>query len=299
MANITGYQKDYVRAYEELNKYTNVFALLILTETSYGEKEKLSEYKLDPKYKAEDYNERMNIYFKHMLSTFFKVDNAGDVYNTYRELFKVSYLDNTNDDTNDYKDETMLKLNKIYTFISSNSDKEYRGSELLRAIRKEVNGVDEEINDSYYDASFNELKQQSDMIRNESDLDTKMSYIPSFLTNLADMESHLFKAKLFYDDYRKSVTGLMNYLLLKARLPLIYIKPIELDNYYEYINLANESFDNSEIETFYKEKMCDSIESDLIVPMKNSMAHYIDVNNKQESGLLENKILTFKQNKYK
>ena len=161
-----------------------------------------------------------------------------------------------------------------------------------------LDNIHEDLNRNL-EKKYCELKEQSDMIRNESDLDTKMSYIPSFLTNLADMESHLFKAKLFYDDYRKSVTGLMNYLLLRARLPLIYIKPIELDNYYEYINLANESFDNSEIETFYKEKMCDSIESDLILPMKNSMAHYVDVNNKQESGLLENKILTFKQNKYK
>lgn len=299
MANIAGYQEDYVKAYEELSKTTNVFALLMLTETSYGEKEKLSEYKLDPKYKAEDYNKRIDIYFKHMLSTYFKVNSSYDIYETYRNLFKISYLDNTNDDTNDYKDETMIKLNKIYNFINANSYKEFTGSELLRAITKEINGSDNRINDSYYDASFKELKEQSDMIREESNLDIKMSYIPSFFTNLADMEAHLFKSKLFYDDYRKSVTGLMNYLLLRARLPLIYIKPIELDNYYEYINLANESFDNSEIETFYKEKMCDSIESNLIVPMKNSISHYIDVNNKIESGLFDNKILTLKQNKYK
>ena len=299
MANITGYQEDYVKAYEELSKTTNVFALLMLTETSYGEKEKLSEYKLDPKYKAEDYNKRIDTYFKHMLSTYFKVNSSYDIYETYRNLFKISYLDNTNDDTNDYRDETMIKLNKIYTFINANSYKEFTGSELLRAITKEINGSDNGINDSYYDTSFKELKEQSDMIREESNIDIKMSYIPSFLTNLADMEAHLFKNKLFYDDYRKSVTGLMNYLLLRAKLPLIYIKPIELDNYYEYINQSNVLFDNSEIETFYKEKMCDSIEKNLIVPMKNSISHYIDVNNKIESGLLENKILTLKQNKYK
>ena len=299
MANITGYQQDYVRAYEEMSKDTNVFALLMLTETSYGEKEKLSEYKLDPKYKAEDYNRRMDIYFKHMLSTFFKVDRAGDVYETYKDLFKIGYLDNTNDDTNDYRDETMVKLNKIYSFINNNSFKDFKGSELLREIRKEINGVDEGIVDAYYDASFNSLKEQSDMIRNESNLETKMSYIPNFFTELADMEIHLFRSKLFYDDYRKSVTGLMNYLLLRARLPLIYVKPIELDNYYDCIKLSHELFDNDEIGTFYKEKMCDSIENNLIVPMKNSIAHYVDVNNKKESGLLDNKILSLKQNKYK
>lgn len=298
MANISGYQKEYVKAYEELSKTTNVFALLMLTETSYGEKEKLSEYK-DPKYKAEDYNKRIDTYFKHMLSTYFKVNASFDAYDTYRDLFKVSYLDNTNDDTNDYKNETMIKLNKIYNFISANSYKEFTGTELLRAIVKEVNGNEPKVDDSYYDISFKNLKEQSDIIREESNVETKMSYIPDFLTNLSDMQAHLFKSKLFYDDYRKSVTGLINYLLLRAKLPLIYIKPIELDNYYEYINHANELFDNDEIETFYKEKMCDSIENNLIVPMKNSVAHYVDVNNKMESGLLENKILSLKQNKYK
>ena len=248
---------------------------------------------------VKDYNKRIDTYFKHMLSTYFKVNASFDAYDTYRDLFKVSYLDNTNDDTNDYKNETMIKLNKIYNFISANSYKEFTGSELLRAIVKEVNGNEPEVEDSYYDISFKNLKEQSDIIREESNVETKMSYIPDFLTNLSDMEAHLFKSKLFYDDYRKSVTGLINYLLLRAKLPLIYIKPIELDNYYEYINHANELFDNDEIETFYKEKMCDSIENNLIVPMKNSISHYIDVNNKMESGLLENKILTLKQNKYK
>ena len=266
MANIMGYQEEYIKAYEALEEQkTNVSGLLMLTETSYDGIEKLIEYKSNPRLMPEDYYERLDVFYKHLLSTFFKIDSANSIYDTYKDLFRVTYLDNKDDETNDYKDETMLKLNKIYEFIDKNSEKDYTGTELLCAIRSEMTGKKEDLVDPYYDAIFSSLKEQSDVIRNKDDFESKMKFIPGFLSDIADMESHLFRKKLFYDDYRKSVTGLMNYLLLRARIPLVYIKPIDLEDYYRYIESSN---DNKDIIAFYKEKMSDSIEIDLIKPMK-------------------------------
>ena len=266
MAIITGYQEEYIKAYEALEeKKINVSGLLMLTETSYDGLLKLVEYKSNPKLMPEDFHDRLNVFYRHLLSTFFKVDSANNIYDTYKELFRVTYLDNEDDETNDYNSETMIKLNKIYEYIDKNSQKDFTGIELLSGIRKEITNKEEELEDSYYDSIFVSLKEQSDIIRNESDFETKMKYIPKFLSDISNMESHLFRNKLFYDDYRKSVTGLMNYLFLRARIPLVYIKPIDLEDYYKYIE---KSVDNKDIISFYKEKMADSIEIDLIKPMK-------------------------------
>ena len=266
MAIITGYQEEYIKAYEALEeKKINVSGLLMLTEISYDGLLKLVEYKSNPKLMPEDFHDRLNVFYRHMLSTFFKVDSANNIYDTYKELFRVTYLDNEDDETNDYNSETMIKLNKIYEYIDKNSQKDFTGIELLSGIRKEITNKEEELEDSYYDSIFASLKEQSDIIRNESDFETKMKYIPKFLSDISNMESHLFRKKLFYDDYRKSVTGLMNYLFLRARIPLVYIKPIDLEDYYKYIE---KSVDNKDIISFYKEKMADSIEMDLIKPMK-------------------------------
>ncbi len=266
MAIITGYQEEYIKAYEALEeKKINVSGLLMLTEISYDGLLKLVEYKSNPKLMPEDFHDRLNVFYRHLLSTFFKVDSANNIYDTYKELFRVTYLDNEDDETNDYNSETMIKLNKIYEYIDKNSQKDFTGIELLSGIRKEITNKEEELEDSYYDSIFVSLKEQSDIIRNESDFETKMKYIPKFLSDISNMESHLFRKKLFYDDYRKSVTGLMNYLFLRARIPLVYIKPIDLEDYYKYIE---KSVDNKDIISFYKEKMADSIEMDLIKPMK-------------------------------
>lgn len=300
MAKISRYQKEYIKAFEELSKDgTNVSGLIMLTEMSYDTKEKLAEYKLNPEYKSNEYSSRIDACYKHMISTFFRVDSASRIYDAYKQNFNVAYLDNTEDDTNDYADETMTKLNKIYSFINDLGDQDLKGTELLSLIRKEItNGeIDEPLKDNYFDVSFEELKMQCDNIQ-LSDIDTKMSIVPSFLSNVGDMESHLFRKKLFEDDYRKSVTGLVNYLFLRAGIPEIYIKPIELEEYYTCISRIH-SLENEEIVVFYKEKICDSIENVLIIPMKNAIAHYNDVRFKQESGELDNPIVTLKQNKYK
>ena len=292
-------QEDYIKAYEELGKTgTNVNALVMLTEMSYEEKNRLVEYKNDKRYRPEDYDERINTVFKHMISTFFKLDNANRLYGDFKENYSQKYLDNTDDDTNDYRNDTMIKLNKIFHFVNNLEGQDLKGTELLSLIRNEIDEDSKEVlSDYYFDIQFKGLKSLSDRIR-LSNINEKIDMIPSFLHEIGDMEAHLFKRKLFYDDYRKSVTGLVNYLLSRAGIPEIYIKPIELDEYYSYVN-KGESLDNEEIVTFYKEKMCDSIEDLLIVPMKNIVSNYLDQQIKRESGELDNKIITLKQNKYK
>lgn len=296
MAKISKIQKDYIKAYEEAKTKTNVSALLILTEMSYEEKESTVEYKNDVS--KEEYDSKIDTCFKHMLSTFFKIDHSSPIYSNFKEIYKQAYLDNTDDDTNDYRDETMAKLNRIYNFINNLGDQDLKGTELLSLIRKEVNGVEEPLKDIYFDSLFDEIKWQCNNIQTAT-LEEKMDLLPSFFKNVGTMESHLFRKKLFYDDYRKSVTGLTNYLFERAGIPEIYIKPIELDDYYGYVNRIGDSFDSKELSTFYKEKICDSIETAFILPMKEAIKYYTDTTIKEESGDLDNPIHTLKQNKYK
>ena len=203
MANISGYQRDYIKSYEELTKSgTNVSGLLMLTEMSYEEKERLAEYRSDEKYKPNEYYLKMERCFNHLLSTFFKINGANNIYNNYKDLFNRGYLDNTDDDTNDYEDETMIKLNKIYNFINNNEN-DYSGTKLLSSIRKEINGIDEEIDNWYYDSIFEDLKRQSEIIKNENDLETKMALVPGFLKDIIDMQAYLFRCKFFEYDYIK------------------------------------------------------------------------------------------------
>lgn len=292
-------QKEYIKAYEVLSSEDiNVYALLMLTEMSYEEKERLVEYKSNESLKSEDYYSKIDICYKHLLSTYFKINSASNVYNDFRNLFNNIYLDNKDDDTNDYNDDTMAKLNKINNFINSiDINKDLSGTELLSLIRKNLTSEDKTLRDYYFDIQFREIKKECLDIKS-ADLDKKLELVPRLLEDIGDMESHLFRKKLFEDDYRKSVTGLTNYLLSLAELPEIYIKPIELDEYYEYVSRVN-NINNEEIVTFYKEKMCDSIEQVLIAPMKKTIFYYTEHKIKKESGELENKIFTLKQNKYK
>jgi len=299
MGKISRNQKDYIKAYEKLNEEgINVSGLIMLTEMSYEGKENLTEYKSDSRFKSEHYCSEIDIYFKHMLSTFFRIDGASSIYNNYQDIFNQIYLDNTDDDTNDYKDETMIKLNKISNFINNIEDNNLEGTKLLSLIRKEINNEEGSIEDPYFDIIFSELRRECEEIK-IADSESKIDLIPSFLEKIGDMESHLFEMKLFKDDYRKSVTGLINYLFVQAELPEIYIKPIELDEYYSCVTNNNSSEENSPIVTFLQEKICDSIEDVLIVPMKNTIKYYLDNQIRKESGELDNKIVTLRQNKYK
>lgn len=296
MAKISRIQKDYIKAYEATKSKSNIPALIGLTEMSYEEKENAVEYKSD--ISEVEYSDKINTVFNHMISTFFKIDNASPIYNNFKEIYSKVYLDNTDDDTNDYKDETMVKLNKIYNFINILGDQDLKGTELLSLIRKEVNDIEEPLKDDYFDAMFMGLRCQSDMIR-VADVERKKEMVSPFLTNVGLMEAHLFKKKLFYDDYRKSVTSLTNYLFSIAGIPEIYIKPIELDSYYECVNNTIDNPDSIELSTFYKEKICDSIENAFILPMKEAIKYYTDTTIKEETGDLDNPIHTLKQNKYK
>ena len=296
MDKILKNQKDYIKAYEVLNETTNVAGLLMLTEMSYETKKELALYK-DSKFRSEEYYSKIDTCYKHLISTFFKIDNANNIYDNFRDIYHKKYLDNTEDDTNDYKDETMFKINKIFNFINNLGDQDLKGSELLSLIKNEISD-DAFVEDTYFDIQFEKLKAQSDEIRVAS-IDKKIEMINIFLDNVGEMEAHLFRRKLFEDDYRKSVTGLVNYLFSRAGIPEIYIKPIELEEYYSCVSKKDFLDNNNEIIIFYKEKICDSIEDLLIIPMKDLIKNYLDEEIRKETGELDNKIVSLRQNKYK
>ena len=297
MGKISWNQNDYIKAYEKLKeKNINPSGMVMIAETSYDEKVRLVEYKFDLTKKANNYEDKIDSWYKSMIRVFYKVDDESPIYQNFREIFRKVFLDNKDDDTNDYRDETMLKLNKIYSFIDDVNGQDLKGTELLSLIRKNITDerVDEPLEDITFDNMFEELKNKSEAI-SFSKSEQRIEMISDLLNGISKMETHLFREKLFYDDYRKSVIGLANYLLSKANVPEIYIKPIDLDEYYSYVNDG----DDLQIVTFYKEKICDSLNDAFVVPMKLTIKHVVDESYKYESGETKNKIVDLRQNKYK
>ncbi len=276
MAKISGIQMDYVKAFEKLKENRVDPRIISISEMNYNRKQELCEYKLDPSKRAEDYDGRIDSCYRYMLTTFYTVDDASPIYGTFKRLFAKAYLDNTDDDTNDYSDKTMAKLNKLYGYINGLGDQDLSGTELLYLIQKEIikkkSRFDKTLEDTELDAMFAQLLLKCEMLQLSGNADLKTHETESFLEGVAEMERHLFSKKFFYHDYRKSVTCLVNYLFSKAGVPQVYIKPIELDEYYDYAGRE----DNQALVTFYKEKICDSVEDTLIVPMKKIIKSSLD-----------------------
>ena len=276
MAKISGIQMDYVKAFEKLKEKKVDSRIISISEMNYDRKQELREYKLDPSKSAENYDGRIDSCYKYMLTTFYTVDDASPIYETFKKLFAVVYLDNTDDDTNDYSDKTMAKLNKLYSYINGLGDQDLSGTELLYLIQKEVikkrSKFDKPLVDTTLDTMFAQLLMRCEQMQLSGNATVKMVETEHFLESVAEMERHLFSEKLFYHDYRKSVTCLVNYLFSKAGVPQIYIKPIELDEYYACALSGN----NQDLVTFYKEKICDSVEDTLVVPMKKIIKSSLD-----------------------
>ena len=288
MARISRIQEDYRQAYEDLAKTgINADGFLMLAESSYDEKVRLVEYKDDEQKRSKNYDKEMSSWCSNMLRVFFRLDTDTGIYNNFKSIYSRVYLINKDevteeyDETNDYKDKTMIKLNKIYSFINDNEveEQDLTGTELLSLIRIEVNQKGFLFKDDYFDISYEKLKKKSKKIR-EATPEEKQEMLDEFLLDVADMETYLFKRKLFYHDYRKCVTGVVNCLFARAGIPEIYIKPVDLDDYYSYV-LGNKS----DLVTFYKEKICDSLNDAFVEPMKKVSKYSFETDVKKEVDL--------------
>ena len=276
MAKISGIQKEYVEAFEKLKENKVDLRIVSVSEMNYDRKQELREYKLDPSKRAENYDGRIDSCYKYMLTTFYTVDDASPIYETFKNLFAVVYLDNTDDDTNDYSDKTMAKLNRLYSYINGLGDQDLTGTELLYLIQKEIikkrSKFDKPLADTTLDTMFAQLQIKCEQMQLSGNAAVKLAETEHFLEMVAETERYLFGKKFFYHDYRKSVTCLVNYLFSKAGVPQMHIKPIELDEYYKCASSNN----NQDLVTFYKEKICDSVEDALIVPMKKIIKSSFD-----------------------
>ena len=261
MAKNLSFQQDYVTAYEKSKDKRINTGIINLAEMNFNIKQSLRKDKFDKEKKAENYGKKIDDCFSYMLTTFFKIDEVSPIYKGFQNLFAEAYLD----DEVDYRERTKAKLNRIYGFVNDLGEQDLSGTALLSLIRRELTDgrVDEPINDTKFDAMFAQILFRSETMQLLTG-EQRMSEAPHFLEQIATMESYLFSKRFFYDDYRKSVTGLANYLLARAGMPEIYINPSELKECYRYA----QSGDKEELVVFYKEKICDSVKDLMIAPMK-------------------------------
>ncbi|MBR4830481.1 MAG: Fic family protein [Bacilli bacterium] len=229
-----------------------------------------------------------------------------------------SLLEGVNDLSIHGKNE-MLGLEEMYKYIISDEEKSSNGSMLLtdlheklfsffddgenaRSYRREMaylpfSGV--ELEEPMYiprmmrqaDRVFDELCRDADTIRNcpvenrtfiVSINGKNTTLINEFLIKLMKYNAELVRIHPFPDGNGRAIRGLVNYLLMRAGLPPVYVKTIERVKYHEAMNKAIVECDYDFLVNFYKNKLCDSIEELIVNPFERAIHQYRKQKKKQE-----------------
>lgn len=99
------------------------------------------------------------------------------------------------------------------------------------------------------------LRDFSKVVRESNDVDQLLYYLDQCVI----LNCNLIKVHPFFDGNGRTIRAFTNKLLEDVGLPPIYIKATERTEYHKAINLANNEDDYSEIMSFYRYKICDSI----------------------------------------
>lgn len=146
------------------------------------------------------------------------------------------------------------------------------------------------------DRIFDELCRDADTIRNcpvenrtfivtvkgPNGIDKNTTLINEFLIKLMKYNAELVRIHPFPDGNGRAIRGLVNYLLMRAGLPPVYVKTIERGKYHEAMNKAIVECDYDFLVNFYKNKLCDSIEELIVDPFDKAIHQYRKQKKKQE-----------------
>lgn len=113
-------------------------------------------------------------------------------------------------------------------------------------IRYKLNELDKEVQ---------RLREKAALIRQVGTVDDMLEY----LDECVELKCHLIKVHPFGDGNGRTIRGFINKMLEDVGLPPIYIMSNERTEYHKAMNLANNEGDYSEIKSFYRYKVCDSI----------------------------------------
>jgi hypothetical protein len=146
------------------------------------------------------------------------------------------------------------------------------------------------------DRMFDELCRDADTIRNcpvenrtlivtvpdKRGVDRNTTLINLFLEKLMKYNAELVRIHPFPDGNGRAIRGMVNYLLMRAGLPPVYIKTVERGKYHEAMNKAIVEYDYEFLVNFYKNKLCDSIEELIVNPFEKAIHQYRKQKKKQE-----------------
>ena len=183
----------------------------------------------------------------------------------------------------------------------------FAGGEYARTYRREtayLNDIGVELEDPMYisrmmrqsDRVFDELCINADTIRNlpvedktliltipdATGKEKRTTAINEFLEKLMKYSTELVRIHPFPDGNGRAIRGLVNYLLMRAGLPPVYIKTTERAKYQEAINFAHLERNYDYLVNFYKNKLCDSIEELIVYPFERALYQYRSQRKKQE-----------------
>ena len=119
-------------------------------------------------------------------------------------------------------------------------------------------------------------------IPNENGISIKTTVINEFLRELMIYNAELVRIHPFPDGNGRAIRGIVNYLLMRAGLPPVYIKTTERGKYHEAMNKAIVESDYEFLVNFYKNKLCDSIEELIVYPFEKAIHQYRSQKKKQE-----------------
>ena len=146
------------------------------------------------------------------------------------------------------------------------------------------------------DKMFDELCRDADTIRNcpvenrtfivtvpdKKGVDRNTTLINLFLEKLMKYNAELVRIHPFPDGNGRAIRGMVNYLLMRAGLPPVYVKTVERGKYHEAMNKAIVEYDYEFLVNFYKNKLCDSIEELIVDPFEKAIHQYRKQKKKQE-----------------
>ena len=254
----------------------------------------------------EKVDEMINDYTMNLLLIFYMLNSTNDMFSYVEKNFLEEYVRNESelegfDEDSPNVKEMQLGLETMYRFLCSPENNSTRGSTMLTDLHEKLYSHveygkyareyrtepvihffgDIEVPEPHQiiramlntDNDFDKLYEKANKIYN-SEIEDRINMINPFLEELMRYSVEVIRIQPFFDGNKRSVRGVINFLLQRSGLPPVYVKVSEDEKYKDALEDAIIDKNYKTITNFYKNKLCDSIEELVINPFEQAIDMY-------------------------
>lgn len=311
--------KEYINIYEN-NKGMGVsfdYLFMICHRELDKKKKLLDKIHNDPNHDPTLTNnimDKIDDYTMSLLSIFFTLNSTNNMFSYVKKNFIEEYVKNESelegfDEKSPNVKEMRLGLETMYRFLCSPENNATRGSTMLTDLHEKLYSHveygkyareyrtepvihffgDIEVPEPHQiiramlntDKQFDELYEEANKIYNS---DNRIDMINPFLEELMKYSVEVIRIQPFFDGNKRSVRGVINFLLERAGLPPVYVKVSEDEKYKDALEDAIIDKNYKTITNFYKNKLCDSIEELVINPFEQAIEMYKEEEKKKSEN---------------